>query len=842
MVLPRYRWRLAHLAALWAYGVSQPVFSMLKANPEFLVVRGSSRTDVIAFALILVFVPPLAVVAVEALAGLASATLANALHVVAVWCFSFVVALQLMRLWSPAAGATLLLPLVPAALAAVAYVRWRPFRSFLSVSVVLPVVGTVAFVASVPLVTDDRPGADIAVTTRTPVVLLVMDEFTSSSLLRADGSIDAVRYPNFARLAQTGTWYPRATTVHEFTTQAVPAILTGRLPRDGELPTLKDHPENLFTLLGERYAFNVIEPVTRLCPSRYCRESHVSPPLLDRYRGLLYDVGVAYLYRVLPRSLRAELPPIGDRWGGFGQDDAGTRDRLLGALDANDVNLAIDSTDHQPRAEFERFLRLIRPGAPGRSLYFLHFMLPHAPWQLLPSGHEYGNAATIDGIHDDAFNDWGRSRLAVDQALQRHLLQVGYTDRLIGLLVQRLKRAGIYDRAVVIATADHGVSFAAGGSRRFVTNANVADIASVPLFVKYPGQRRGRVDLRHAETIDILPTIADVIGVRMPWHVDGRSLRGRSGVRAASVAKRDGSAVVTSSARVEAGVLAAARRNAALFGEGHDSMYRLGPHAELLGRLVATLPPSPARNTQVRLDGETLFADVEPSSGFVPARVVGDIEGRSPPDGTPVAIAVNGRIEAMTRSFPLDGRSRFAALVPESAFREGSNAVDVYAVDPAGTGVRLALLGGTAHASEYALSHAGTSIALPSGKRAEVEAGRLAGRVESSVVEGGTVRIRGWAADLRDDALVDRVLIFSGRRLLFASTTSVYRWDVGETSNRRGLQRAGWVAEIPRADLRAGDVRAFAVRGTVASQLEWPDAGRGLVVAAGAPRVPATGG
>jgi hypothetical protein len=37
MNLPSYRWRLAHVAALWADGVGQPVFSMLKGNPEFLV-------------------------------------------------------------------------------------------------------------------------------------------------------------------------------------------------------------------------------------------------------------------------------------------------------------------------------------------------------------------------------------------------------------------------------------------------------------------------------------------------------------------------------------------------------------------------------------------------------------------------------------------------------------------------------------------------------------------------------------------------------------------------------------------------------------------------------------
>ena len=54
MTFPPFRWRFAHLAALWGYGVSQPVFSMLGGNPEFLVVRGSTRLDVVVFAVLLV--------------------------------------------------------------------------------------------------------------------------------------------------------------------------------------------------------------------------------------------------------------------------------------------------------------------------------------------------------------------------------------------------------------------------------------------------------------------------------------------------------------------------------------------------------------------------------------------------------------------------------------------------------------------------------------------------------------------------------------------------------------------------------------------------------------------
>ena len=55
MRLPSYPWRFAHLAALWGYGVSQPIFSMLKGNPEFLVINGASRAEAVAFAVLLAF-------------------------------------------------------------------------------------------------------------------------------------------------------------------------------------------------------------------------------------------------------------------------------------------------------------------------------------------------------------------------------------------------------------------------------------------------------------------------------------------------------------------------------------------------------------------------------------------------------------------------------------------------------------------------------------------------------------------------------------------------------------------------------------------------------------------
>ena len=824
---PAYRWRFAHLAALWGFGVSQPVFSMLKGNPEFLVVRGSTREDVVVFAVLLAFLPPLLVVVVEAIVAPVWKLLSRALHSVAIWAFGFLACLQLVRLLEPERGIALLLPMIPAVAILIAYMRWEAFRSVLSFSLLLPVLGAAFFVATVPLAIGDRAGADVQVKGATPVVMVLLDELPTSSLLRADGSIDAVRYPGFGRIARDGTWYRNATTVHEFTTQAVPAVLTGRNPKPGQLPTLGDHPENLFTLLGEAYRMNVTEPVTRLCPSRYCPETHDRAPRADRYRGLFYDTAIGYLYRVLPRSLTLDLPQIGDRWGGFGESGA-LRERLLGALDLGDFDVALDRDEYRPQTDFERFLASIRAGEPRRSLHFLHTKLPHAPWRFLPSGREYGNAASTDGIKD-SFNFWSNDDWLVAQALQRHLLQVGYSDRLLGLLVRRLEAANLYDRALVIVTADHGASFEPGGSKRYVGRENISDVASVPLLVKYPGQRRGTVDERDARTTDIVPTIADVIDVTMPWSVDGRSLRGAPVSRRVSVGAKAGGTTFGEYAEVAAGTMATARRNARLFGQGTASMYRIGPNRGLLGTSTADYQVTRASDATARLDGETLYANVRPASGFVPARVVGEVEGTRPPHGSPLAIAVNGRIAATTRTFTLGGRSRFAALVPETVFREGANGVDVFLVEPAAGGLRLRRLGGAGRESRYALAADRRSIVLPTGKRAAVEVGRLSGQVETSTRDGGTIRIRGWAADLRDRARVDRVVVFADRRLVYASDASIYRWTIPGVSGTRGLARVGFVAELPVADVENSELRAFAVRGGVATELDWPGRDAALV-------------
>ena len=80
--------------------------------------------------------------------------------------------------------------------------------------------------------------------------MLVFDEWPLASIVRSDGTIDADLYPNVAALAGDSTWYRDTTTVANLTNFAVPALLTGNLPEEGDTADTATHPENLFTLLG----------------------------------------------------------------------------------------------------------------------------------------------------------------------------------------------------------------------------------------------------------------------------------------------------------------------------------------------------------------------------------------------------------------------------------------------------------------------------------------------------------------------------------------------------------------------------------------------------------------
>ena len=673
MTLGSYRLRAIHLIALWAYGVSQPIFSVLESNPEFLVVRGSSRVEVVVFAVLLCLGVPLAALACEWLASQISPRAGDVAHLVLIGAFLAPLAVRLVGALIPVMPEVAVASLAVCVIGVASYVRWRAVRLFLAYSIVLPVIGVLAFIYGAPLTTDKAVAADVRVRTPVPVVLVIFDELPVSSLMTRTGEIDAERYPRFGELAHTATWYSNASSVHEHTTNAVPAILTGRMPRPGQLPILSDHPDNVFTLLATEYEFRVHEMVTHLCPTQFCGRRHA--PLWRRMGRLFSDVGIVYLHDLLPHAVARGLPSIDQSWGDFLQQGqiqaAETQTQVLRIFERG--------LDFPGPEEYERFLASLHGQRSMATLYAIHLFQPHAPWSFLPSGHQYGFGETIDGTRDRELV-WERNSWLVTQGLQRHLLQVGYADSLVGRLTDELRRHGLYDSALIVVTADHGVSFVPGGNRRRVDAQNVADIAAVPLFVKYPGQRTGEHDVRNARTIDILPTIADVVGTSLPWGVDGKSLRRAPPSRGyVQVGRLDGTFVRAPTSTVLRLRRKTVRFMADRFGEGRDSLYRIGRAKDLLGRHIETGSRSRGA-VMIRLDKPEWLANVQKSSPYIPSRISGWVERGEFGSGTELAVAVNGRIAALTQPFRDHGRQRFRALVSPSALREGPNRVDLFAV------------------------------------------------------------------------------------------------------------------------------------------------------------------
>jgi hypothetical protein len=672
-----------HLAALWSFGFVQPLLDLLSHNADFFIARGNTGGDILRYSLGLALLPPAAMVALEALAGLVSARLRLALHGLLVALLAGAVALEALKRVVAGDALPVVLALLVGAAFALAATRAAPVRSFLTVLSPAPLVFLALFLVSSPIAQLLRPEASARAAggppATTPVVLIVFDELPAISLMGRGRRIDAARFPAFGRLARASTWYRNATTVSDSTTRAVPAIFSGLRPRNGRLPTSRSYPRTVFTLLGGRYEQHVVEPVTDLCPFDTCPEGR-SGGAGQRLRSLTSDLAVVSGHLLLPDGLAARLPPIDRGWADFTGDEQSS----LSALGRQQApgHLASDWWARNVIAA-EHGIEIRPPRGSRPPAYIVHFILPHVPWRYLPTGARYPEPGPSDIPGLITGVGWGADHALVREGWQRHLLQVGFADRLVGRLMDGLKRAGLWDRALVVLTADHGGSFRPDEARRPVDAANFADIANVPLFVKRPFQRDGRIDQRMGRTIDILPTIAQAVGGGERWHLDGTPLDRPHDDATLTVNNhnelRDRSLSVRAFLRARDAQLAQQLR---IFPPGPAALYALGPAPRLLGRAAAPLARSPAAaEGDGTVDRARAYRDVDPRTGVVPAFVTGRLGPREPP-GQALAIAVDGRIRATTRSYRHAGATRFAAVVPPSALGPGAHAIDVYAIAP----------------------------------------------------------------------------------------------------------------------------------------------------------------
>jgi hypothetical protein len=676
-------WAYLGLAVLWTFAVAQPLFDLLKDNPEFFAARGSSGFDVISWSVLVVVLPPALLLGIELLVGLAGGTARRGAHLVLIAGLVALIAAQALKKSIEASDLVLIvLSLAIGAGVAALFARAEPVRSFLRVLSPAPIVFLCLFLFTDPIskvaFPDEAQARTIGGVSQAPIVVVLLDELPSNTLIGDDDRIDAQRFPGFGELARTSTWFRNAYTIYDSTERAQPAIMDGNLPAKDKLPTSADHPNSIFSLFGKTHRLNVSEEATTVCSRDLCEDQRLDESYPDRMKSMSEDLGLVWLHVVSPPGMESDLASVSENWGNFGGASEESPDLGSTGVERNTrANL-----NGGREARFEEWIQNIKPGR-RPSLNFKHTLLPHVPWQYLPDARRYRRQANdaIPGLSNQSF-EW-QSQL--DVLIQRHFLQTGFADHELQDLWRHLKSEGMWDKSLIVVAADHGVAFPNARERRRLTRQNAAEIAPVPLLIKAPGQQTGKIDNDWVSTIDILPTIFDVLNLNPRVKMDGRS------AFSDEVHRRRTLKILLRGSFEELDIpeadfvrerQAIIDRNHALLGtgaDGPDRIYRIGPHQELLGK-------SPTEAGLRPLDVDFAYGadykDVDPDSPFIPTHVVGQVQGGGD-GGRDVAVALNGKIVGVGETFTLavgDAGELVSVVVPPESFKRGANDVRVYLV------------------------------------------------------------------------------------------------------------------------------------------------------------------
>jgi Sulfatase len=664
----------AHLAALWAFAFVQPLLDLLGQNADFWVARQNTKGDILIFSIGFTVLPPLIALLVEAVVKLVSDAAYRVLHLTLVALLFAVFAVQIeKKIFAGPAGLMILIALALGALFAWGLYRKGFVKQLLDVLTPAPILFLVLFIFfsnthKLIFPAEDASALGVKVPSNTPIVQVVFDEFPTATLMDPSGKrIDARRFPGFAKLAKGSTWYRDNSTVADFTGRAVPAIETGNNPDFTTLPISSDQPNSIFSLLGGQYKLNVVEPVTDVCPPSLCPDSEgtsAQESQHDRLKSLVDDLWIVQKKLFLPPSMANKQPDVSATFGDFGNNGGGGQTA---------GNFAQDLFVPPSATEFQDFLDRI-PKQADRTFNFIHMELPHEPFHFLPDGRSY-NFTPISDVAGPNAQKWATGPGGVGTTWQRHYVQTGYADRLTGLMIDDLKKRGLWKKAMVIVTADHGINFDPATYRRIASPGDFGGIANSPLFIKYPGQTKGKVSNTHTHTTDIVPTIAKTLGVKLPYKTEGQPIDedtdgGKIVIKNGLKSTVSGSFESMLAERRE--VLA---RSAEWLG-GDTGLFSLGPRPQVLGK------PAPPINgaSQASLNDPSLWSDVniERRNLKVPAFVAATLDGVK--DGALIAISVNGKVAASARSFLFKGEHWAGSLIPPNTLRQGRNSIGIYQI------------------------------------------------------------------------------------------------------------------------------------------------------------------
>lgn len=181
----------------------------------------------------------------------------------------------------------------------------------------------------------------------------------------------------------------------------------------------------------------------------------------------------------------------------------------------------------------------------GNAKFFLwvHYFDPHAPYDPpapYDTLYDKDYRSKVDGSFKTLNLIWDGNLLLTPEDRRRlealYDGEITYTDNQVGILLEKLKNLKALNNTIIVITSDHGESL--GKNNYFYKHGDFLydDCLRVPLIIRLldPATAGQRI-VTQTESIDIAPTILEVLGIPPPPAMQGQSLlslmRGQSGYK-----------------------------------------------------------------------------------------------------------------------------------------------------------------------------------------------------------------------------------------------------------------------------------------------------------------------
>jgi len=164
--------------------------------------------------------------------------------------------------------------------------------------------------------------------------------------------------------------------------------------------------------------------------------------------------------------------------------------------------ISLDSVQREGGEVIEAFFEWFEKNYQKKFFSWIHFYDPHTPYDP-PEPYKTRFSKWNWGLYDG---------------------EIAYVDELIGKVLDKLIEKDVLKKTLIVIVGDHGESL--GQHKENAHGFFIYDAAiSVPLIIKLPSQslKAKKVNAR-VETIDIMPTLLQILGLPLPSEVQGKSL------------------------------------------------------------------------------------------------------------------------------------------------------------------------------------------------------------------------------------------------------------------------------------------------------------------------------